>query len=158
MKLCKIKFYNLCLFHSVQNNFLAQTGDPTGTGTSGGESIYRRLYGDQARYFEGDLVPKLKHNYRGNLSMVSAGDNMFGSQFFITLADNLESLDAGQHCIFGKIVEGLEILETLNETICDHDNRPYQGKYTNVYNCFTCHNVIGYARKFVPILSTFYRH
>jgi len=105
---------------------VAQTGDPTGTGTSGGESIYRRLYGDQARYFEGDLLPKLKHNFRGNLSMVSAGDNMFGSQFFITLADNLESLDAGQHCIFGKIVEGLEILETLNETICDHDNRPYQ--------------------------------
>lgn len=125
LKLCKIKFYNLCLFHSVQTNFLAQTGDPTGTGTSGGESIYRRLYGDQARYFEGDLIPKLKHNC-GNLSMVSAGDNMFGSQFLITLADNQESLDAGQHCVFGKIVEGLEILETLNETICDHDNRPYQ--------------------------------
>ena len=133
LKLCKIKFYNLCLFHSVQTNFLAQTGDPTGTGTSGGESIYRRLYGDQARYFEGDLIPKLKHNC-GNLSMVSAGDNMFGSQFLITLADNQESLDAGQHCVFGKIVEGLEILETLNETICDHDNRPYQGNYTNLYS------------------------
>ena len=60
--------------------------------------------------------------------MASAGDNMFGSQFVITLADNLESLDANQHCVFGKIVEGFEILETLNETICDKDNRPYQGK------------------------------
>lgn len=63
----------------------------------------------------------------GTISMVSAGDNMFGSQFFITLADNLESLDAGQHCVFGKIVEGNEILEILNETICDNNNRPYQG-------------------------------
>ena len=59
--------------------------------------------------------------------MVSAGDNMFGSQFLITLADNLESLDAGQHCVFGKIVEGNGILEILNETICDNNNRPYQG-------------------------------
>lgn len=108
---------------------MAQTGDPTGTGSSGGESIYRRLYGDQARYFEGDLLPKLKHTSSGSLSMVSAGDNMFGSQFFITLADNVESLDAGQHCVFGKIVEGLEIIEIFNDTICDHENRPYQGNY-----------------------------
>ena len=127
MKLCKVKFYNLSLFHSVQTNFIAQTGDPTEKGTSGGESIYRRLYGDQARYFEGDIHPKLKHNSMGTISMVSAGDNMFGSQFFITLADNLESLDAGQHCVFGKIVEGNGILEILNETICDNNNRPYQG-------------------------------
>ena len=127
LKLCKVKFYNLCLFHSVQTNFVAQTGDPTGTGTSGGESIYRQLYGEQARYFEGDLLPKLKHTSRGILSMVSAGDNIFGSQFFITLGDNLDSLDAGQHCVFGEIVEGNEIIETLNEIISDNENRPYQG-------------------------------
>ena len=106
---------------------MAQTGDPTGTGTSGGESIYRQLYGEQARYFEGDLLPKLKHTSRGILSMVSAGDNIFGSQFFITLGDNLDSLDAGQHCVFGEIVEGNEIIETLNEIISDNENRPYQG-------------------------------
>lgn len=39
LKLCKIKYYNFCLFHSVQANFIAQTGDPTGIGT-GGESVY----------------------------------------------------------------------------------------------------------------------
>jgi len=126
LKLCKVKFYNLCLFHSIQSNFVAQTGDTSETGTSGGESIYRRLYGDQARFFEGDILPKIKHASKGILSMASAGDNMFGSQFFVTLADNLESLDANQHCVFGKVVEGFETIETLNETICDKDNRPYQ--------------------------------
>jgi len=126
LKLCKVKFYNLCLFHSIQSNFVAQTGDTSETGTSGGESIYRRLYGDQARFFEGDILPKIKHSSKGTLSMASAGDNMFGSQFFVTLADNLESLDANQHCVFGKVVEGFETIETLNETICDKDNRPYQ--------------------------------
>lgn len=40
LKLCKIKYYNNCLFHSVQKDFIAQTGDPTGTG-SGGDSIYK---------------------------------------------------------------------------------------------------------------------
>ena len=54
---------------------------------------------------------------------------MFGSQFFVTLADELESLDANQHCVFGKVVEGFETIETLNETICDKDNRPYQGNF-----------------------------
>jgi hypothetical protein len=39
LKLCKIKYYNLCLFHSVQHNFLAQTGDPTGSGKNG-ESVF----------------------------------------------------------------------------------------------------------------------
>jgi len=39
LKLCKLKYYNFCLFHHVQSNFVAQTGDPTGTG-SGGQSVY----------------------------------------------------------------------------------------------------------------------
>jgi peptidyl-prolyl cis-trans isomerase-like 4 len=39
LKLCKIKYYNFCLFHSVQHNFLAQTGDPTGLGKNG-ESVF----------------------------------------------------------------------------------------------------------------------
>jgi cyclophilin family peptidyl-prolyl cis-trans isomerase len=39
LKLCKAKYYNLSLFHSVQRGFIAQTGDPTGTGR-GGESVF----------------------------------------------------------------------------------------------------------------------
>ncbi|CAN0889371.1 Peptidyl-prolyl cis-trans isomerase CYP59 [Linum grandiflorum] len=42
LKLCKIKYYNGCLFHTVQKDFTAQTGDPTGIG-SGGDSVYKLL-------------------------------------------------------------------------------------------------------------------
>ena len=48
LKLCKTKAYNLNLFHTVQPDFIAQTGDPTGTGR-GGESIFSQLYGEQVR-------------------------------------------------------------------------------------------------------------
>ncbi|KAK2581841.1 hypothetical protein KPH14_002307 [Odynerus spinipes] len=124
LKLCKVKYYNWNLFHTVQNNFIAQTGDPTGTG-KGGESIYGIVLGEEARYYEAEQMPKIKHDRSGLLSMVNCGNNMLGSQFFITLAPELHSLD-GEHCVFGEIVEGLEIILKLNETICDGDYRPYQ--------------------------------
>lgn len=124
LKLCKVKYYNFCLFHNVQPGFMAQTGDPTGTGR-GGESIYGRLFGDQANFFEGEVLPKIKHSKRGLLSMASAGNNMFGSQFFLTLDDDLGHLD-GEHSVFGEVVEGEEILDKFNKVISDEEHRPYQ--------------------------------
>ena len=59
--------------------------------------------------------------------MVNVGDNMFGSQFFITLDNDLDYLDGQGHCVFGEVVEGMdEIVQIFNETICDSDNIPYQ--------------------------------
>jgi len=124
LKLCKQKKYNLCLFHTVQSNFIAQTGDPTGTGRGGG-SIYAELYGDQARFYEAEDNPRIKHTKKGLISMVNCGDGMLGSQFFVTLGDDLDYLD-GEHCVFGEVVEGLDIVDKINLTICDKDNRPYQ--------------------------------
>ncbi|XP_043271294.1 peptidyl-prolyl cis-trans isomerase sig-7 isoform X1 [Venturia canescens] len=124
LKLCKVKYYNWNLFHTVQSNFIAQTGDPTGTG-KGGESIYGRLLGEEARYYEAEQMPRIKHDKVGLLSMVNCGNNMLGSQFFITLDRDLQSLD-GEHCVFGEIAEGLEVILKFNEAICDHDHRPYQ--------------------------------
>ena len=129
LKLCKVKAYNFCLFHNVQPGFLAQTGDPTGTGR-GGESVYGRIFGDQAAYFEGDPTePKIKHSKRGALSMVAAGaaagDNMFGSQFFITLEEELDYLD-GRHAVFGEVAEGFEVIDKFNKVISDDEHRPYQ--------------------------------
>ncbi|PNY08587.1 peptidyl-prolyl cis-trans isomerase 4-like protein, partial [Trifolium pratense] len=95
LKLCKIKYYNGCLFHTVQNDFTAQTGDPTGTGTSG-DSIYKFLYGDQARFFNDEIHIDLKHSKTGTVAMASAGENMNASQFYITLRDDLDYLD-GKH-------------------------------------------------------------
>ncbi|KAL6424072.1 hypothetical protein ACFW04_009755 [Cataglyphis niger] len=124
LKLCKLKYYNWNLFHSVQTNFIAQTGDPTGTG-KGGESVYGIVLGEKARYYEAERMPKIKHNRIGLLSMVNCGNNMLGSQFFITLGSELQSLD-NEHCVFGEITEGLEIILKFNEAICDGDQRPYQ--------------------------------
>lgn len=120
------------LFHTIETNFIAQCGsglDSNGgdAGSKMGESIYRRLFGDQAKYFEGDLAPKIKHSKIGQISMVNVGDNMFGSQFFITLDENLDYLDAQGHSVFGEIVEGTEeIVQMFNETICDSDKKPFQ--------------------------------
>ncbi|KAF7295203.1 Peptidyl-prolyl cis-trans isomerase [Mycena indigotica] len=113
LKLCKVYYYNLNAFFNVSKDFLAQAGDPTATGT-GGESIWAHL-GSQTRYFEPEIRPKLKHTSRGGC----------GSQFFITLADNIDYLD-GKHAVFGHVVEGLDTLEKLNDVFTDKEGRPFK--------------------------------
>ncbi|KAK6785746.1 hypothetical protein RDI58_019201 [Solanum bulbocastanum] len=124
LKLCKIKYYNGCLFHTVQKDFTAQTGDPTGTG-SGGDSIYKILYGDQARFFGDEIHLDLKHSKMGTVAMASAGENLNASQFYITLRDNLDYLD-GKHTVFGEIAEGQETLDRINEAYVDGKGRPFK--------------------------------
>merc|ERR1711953_1655161 len=124
LKLCKTKAYNLNLFHTVQSDFIAQTGDPSGTGR-GGKTIFCQLYGGQAKYYEAETIPRIKHTKQGLVSMVNCGENVLGSQFFITLGTNLDSLD-GEHCVFGEVVEGKEVISKLNNTITDTEGRPYQ--------------------------------
>lgn len=60
-------------------NFMAQTGDPTGTGT-GGESVYKFLYGEQAKFFDDEINPRLRHKKIGTVSMVNKGPNTNASQ------------------------------------------------------------------------------
>jgi peptidyl-prolyl cis-trans isomerase-like 4 len=60
----------------------------------------------QARFFDDEIHPNLKHKKKGLLSMAGAGDNMNASQFFITLGSNLDSLD-GKHTIFGEARDAL---------------------------------------------------
>ncbi|KAH9646349.1 peptidyl-prolyl cis-trans isomerase CYP59 [Citrus sinensis] len=124
LKLCKIKYYNGCLFHTVQKDFTAQTGDPTGTGT-GGDSVYKFLYGEQARFFGDEIRVDLKHAKTGTVAMASAGENLNASQFYMTLRDNLDYLDE-KHTIFGEVAEGLETLSRINESFVDEKNRPYK--------------------------------
>ncbi|EFN52100.1 hypothetical protein CHLNCDRAFT_56335 [Chlorella variabilis] len=124
LKLCKIKYYNNCLFYNVQRNFIAQSGDPTNTG-KGGESVWGVLYGEQARFFEDEIHPNLKHMKRGLLGMAGAGKDMNGSQFYITTGEDLHSLD-GKHTIFGEVAEGLDVLEAVDTAPCDDDGRPLQ--------------------------------
>lgn len=124
LKLCKLKYYNNCLFYNVQRNFIAQSGDPTNTG-KGGESVWGVLYGEQARYFEDEIRPHLKHKRKGLLGMAGAGEDMNGSQFYITTGESLYSLDE-KHTIFGEVAEGMDVLEAINEAPCDDAGRPLQ--------------------------------
>ncbi|XP_046878327.1 peptidyl-prolyl cis-trans isomerase-like 4 [Hypomesus transpacificus] len=124
LKLCKIKFYNYCLVHNVQRDFIVQTGDPTGTGR-GGESVFSKLYGDQARFFDVEKVPRIKHRKKGIVSMVNNGSDQHGSQFLITTGENLDYLD-GVHTVFGEVSEGMDVLAKINETFVDKDFIPFQ--------------------------------
>ncbi|KAJ2764709.1 Peptidyl-prolyl cis-trans isomerase-like 4 [Coemansia nantahalensis] len=121
LKLCKLKYYNFSSFHRVERGFVAQGGDPSGTG-SGGESIYGVLGG--ARYTPAEIRRELRHG-RGTVSMAGGGaeGGASGSQFFIALGDNLEYLD-GRHTVFGRVAEGLDVVEQLGAVICDNDKRP----------------------------------
>ncbi|KAK2856627.1 hypothetical protein Q5P01_005362 [Channa striata] len=124
LKLCKIKYYNYCLIHNVQRDFIVQTGDPTGTGR-GGESVYSKLYGDQARFFDAEKAPRIKHKKKGTVSMVNNGNDQHGSQFLITTGENLDYLD-GVHTVFGEVTEGTDVLAKINETFVDKDFVPFQ--------------------------------
>uniref|UniRef100_K4B670 Peptidyl-prolyl cis-trans isomerase n=1 Tax=Solanum lycopersicum TaxID=4081 RepID=K4B670_SOLLC len=128
LKLCKIKYYHNCIFHTIRKNFTIQTGDPTGTG-SAGDSIYKFLYGSQARFFSDEIHPNLKHSQMGTVAMASrtgtSEKNLNASQFYITLRDDLDSLD-GEHTVFGEITEGFDTLNRINEAYVDDKGKPYQ--------------------------------
>ena len=120
----QIKYYNNQLFFNVQRDFLVQTGDPTGTG-KGGSSLNGLLYGEQARFFDDEVVDDLTHARKGTVAMASTGPNTNGSQFYITTRDGLDYLD-GKSTVFGLVAEGLDVLSKLNEAFVDEGNRPLQ--------------------------------
>lgn len=124
LKLCKLKYYNNCIFYNVQRDFIAQTGDPTNTGR-GGESVWGVLFGDQARFFEDEIRPHVRHTKRGMVGMAGAGENSNASQFYITTGAELQSLDE-KHTLFGEVAEGWDVLDAINDAPCDAAGRPLQ--------------------------------
>lgn len=124
LKLCKIKYYNGCLFHLVQKGRLVQTGDPTGTG-SGGCSVFGLLDGKRSRFFDDELSKRVTHAAVGTVSMATCGPNTNASQFLITTGPSLPHLDEA-HTIFGRVAEGLDVLGAIDGAYADADGRPYQ--------------------------------
>ncbi|XP_028295316.1 peptidyl-prolyl cis-trans isomerase-like 4 isoform X2 [Gouania willdenowi] len=85
----------------------------------------RKLYGDQARFFDAEKTVRIKHKKKGTVSMVNNGNDQHGSQFLITTGENLDYLD-GVHTVFGEVTEGWDVLSKINETFVDKDFIPFQ--------------------------------
>lgn len=125
LKLCKMKYYNFCPFHRITKDFIAQSGEQIYDGQIGGQSVFGFLYGENGRYFEPEPKVKLKHDRFGTLSMVTSEAKLCGSQFFLTLSDSLDYLD-DVHTVFGRVVDGFDVLHDLNQLLCDQDDKPYR--------------------------------
>jgi peptidylprolyl isomerase len=110
--LVKKGYYDGVIFHRVINGFMIQGGDPTGTGMGG------------PGYKIKDEFTKSNRNDRGTISMANAGPNTGGSQFFINLVNN-NFLDS-KHPVFGKVVEGMDVVDKIARVKTDANDRPVQ--------------------------------
>jgi len=109
--LAKKGVYNGVIFHRVMAGFMIQGGDPTGTG-----------YGDRRIPLIKDEFNGEQKNNRGTIAMANSGPNTGSSQFFINLVDN-NFLD-GKHPVFGKVVEGMDIVDKIAKVETGAGDRP----------------------------------
>jgi cyclophilin family peptidyl-prolyl cis-trans isomerase len=98
--LARLGFYDGVLFHRVIPGFMAQGGDPMGSGMGGPGYKY-----------DGEFDPKVVHDRPGLLSMANAGAGTDGSQFFLTFVPTPHL--NGKHSIFGEVTSGKEVLKAL---------------------------------------------
>ncbi len=104
-------FYDGIIFHRVIKDFMIQGGCPDGTGMGG-----------PGYQIQDEFHPELGHDSEGILSMANAGPNTGGSQFFVTLAPT-SWLD-GKHAVFGKVVEGIDVIRTIGDVKTGPGDRP----------------------------------
>jgi peptidyl-prolyl cis-trans isomerase B (cyclophilin B) len=110
LKLSRDGFYDGVIFHRVIPDFMIQGGDPTGTGSGG-----------PGYQFEDEFN---RHKVvRGALAMANAGPNTNGSQFFIVTTEAASWLD-GKHTVFGRVTEGMDVVDTISELETDARDRP----------------------------------
>uniref|UniRef100_A0A7R9YCF3 RING-type E3 ubiquitin transferase n=1 Tax=Pinguiococcus pyrenoidosus TaxID=172671 RepID=A0A7R9YCF3_9STRA len=112
--LCKKGYYNGTIFHRVIPGFMAQGGDPKGTGT-GGKSVW-------GGHFRDEFDLRLRHNCAGVLSMANSGPHSNGSQFFITFKET-PHLD-NKHSVFGRVVGGMDVLHRLGAVETGDRDKP----------------------------------
>jgi cyclophilin family peptidyl-prolyl cis-trans isomerase len=110
INLARAGFYDGTTFHRVIPGFMAQAGDPTGTGRGG------------PGYQFGDEFSSRRHDSAGVLSMANAGPGTNGSQFFITYGPT-PHLD-GKHSVFGRVTSGMDVLTSIRERDPGRDREP----------------------------------
>ena len=103
-------FYDGLTFHRVIKDFMIQGGCPQGTGTGGPGYTFEDEINDH----------KVA---RGALAMANAGPDTNGSQFFIVTAEECSWLD-GKHTVFGRVSEGMDVVDRLEATPTDAQDRP----------------------------------
>jgi cyclophilin family peptidyl-prolyl cis-trans isomerase len=104
-------YYDGVIFHRIIKNFVCQGGDPEGSGRGG------------PGYRFGDELPKPGQYKIGSLAMANAGPNTNGSQFFIISGPDGCRLPP-QYSLFGQVVKGLDIVETMQSVATDRNDRP----------------------------------
>ncbi|MEA2273036.1 MAG: peptidyl-prolyl cis-trans isomerase [Solirubrobacteraceae bacterium] len=109
-KLAGDGFYDGVIFHRVIKDFMIQGGDPDGTGRGGPGYTFEDEFNQH----------KVE---RGALAMANAGPNTNGSQFFIVTTDAAPWLD-GKHTVFGKITDGMDVVDKIEATETDGGDRP----------------------------------
>lgn len=118
VKLAKDGFYDGTKFHRVIKGFMIQGGDPL----SKDNSLKNRWGTGGPGYSFADEIHLNNHNIIGTISMANAGPDTNGSQFFINTNNN-NSLDT-KHTVFGKVIEGIDIVRKIEEVATEGQDRP----------------------------------
>ncbi|GAA4397564.1 peptidylprolyl isomerase [Actinomadura verrucosospora] len=105
--------YNGTIFHRVIDDFMLQGGDPLGTGTGG-----------PGYQFKDEFHPDLKFDRPYLLAMANAGPGTNGSQFFITTNVAHTRHLTGRHTIFGKVIEGTDVVDRISKVETGRGDRP----------------------------------
>ncbi|HNI34199.1 MAG TPA: peptidylprolyl isomerase [Microthrixaceae bacterium] len=111
VNLARYHYYDGLVFHRVINGFMIQGGCPEGSGRGG--PGYR---------FE-DELPQPRQYEIGSLAMANAGPNTNGSQFFIVSGPSGVGLPP-QYSLFGKLIAGLDVLDAIQKTPTNRQDRP----------------------------------